>query len=288
MKKSSIFVLGLAGLFAVSCTNVEKSDEYQALLAEKDSLAVVASNVNTDYDAALNTINEIENALEAVRAAEGIIMVENQEGNTNKAVSQINAIQETLQQNRQKIADLEKQLASQGSKSKALGETISRLKTQLDEKDTFISSLRDEIQNKNVQISELHDQVANLNENIDSLTVQSAQQQATIQGQDEAMHTVWYFIGTQQVLIEKGLVSKGGLFKGLEVLKQGFDNGVFHKADKRQLSSIPLNTKKATILTQHPDGSYEITKGEDENLTLNITNPAAFWNISNYLIVSIK
>ena len=152
-------------LFLGSC-NVEHSKKYQALQAERDSLYTEAVAAKGGFDQALNTINEIEDALESVRAAEGIIMVENQEGNTNKAVSQINTIQQTLQENRDKINDLEKRLAEQGSKSKALSQTVNRLKAQLEEKDNFIASLKAELQNSQNQIAELNNQVADLNDDI--------------------------------------------------------------------------------------------------------------------------
>ena len=137
----SVYVLFATALFLSSC-NVERSEKYQSLLAERDSLYTEAVATKGGFDQALNTINEIEEALESVRAAEGIIMVENQEGNTKKAVSEINAIQQTLQENRNKINDLEKSLAEQGSQSKALAQTVSRLKTQLEEKDNFITKTK--------------------------------------------------------------------------------------------------------------------------------------------------
>ena len=295
MRKLSIIALALVALFATSCTNVEKSEKYQALLAERDSLQVIAAAANGDFDSALRTINEIENALESVRAAEGIIMMENQEGDTNRAVAEINAIQQTLQENHQKIADLEKQLSSQGAKSKALTETVNRLKEQLDAKDTYINSLKEELNLKDVQISELNEQVTGLNENIENLNAQNenlnaqnAAQQEMIHSQDAAMHTVWYCVATQPALIEKGLMTKGGLFQAKELVSEAFDNSNFTKADKRELTTIPLNTKKATILTKHPSNSYELVTDENGAQTLNITNKEAFWNQSNYLIISIK
>ena len=295
MKKLSVIALALVALFATSCRNVEKSKEYQALLAERDSLQVVAAAANGDFDSALRTINEIENALESVRAAEGIIMMENQEGDTNKAVAEINAIQQTLQENHQKIADLEKQLSSQGAKSKALTETINRLKEQLDAKDTYINNLKEELNLKDVQISELNEQVAGLNENIENLSsenenlnAQNVEQQQTIHNQDAAMNSVWYCVATPQVLIEKGLMTKGGLFQAKQLADQAFDNSHFIQADKRGLTSIPLNTKKANILTKHPANSYELVTDGNGAQTLNITDKDAFWNQSNYLIISIK
>ena len=290
----SLLVLIASFAFLASC-NVERSEKYQTLLAERDSLYTEVVAAKGGFDQALNTINEIEEALESVRAAEGIIMVENQEGNTNKAVSQINAIQQTLQENRNKINDLEKILAEQGSKSKALAQTVSRLKTQLEEKDNFIASLKAELQSSKDQIADLSNQVADLNDdiltlndNIESLNVQNAAQQATIESQDAALNTVWVCIATTQVLKEKGVITKGGLFQPSSLSKQGLDKNQFMQADKRHLTDIPLNTKKATIMSNHPESSYELVENEDGALVLSIKDKDTFWSVSNYLVVSIK
>ena len=292
--KLSLLVLFSAVALFSSC-NVERSEKYQTLLAERDSLYTEAVAAKGGFDQALNTINEIEDALESVRAAEGIIMVENQEGNTNKAVSQINAIQQTLQENRNKINDLEKSLAEQGSKSKALAQTVNRLKTQLEEKDSFITSLKQELQNKQDQIADLNNQVADLNDdilalndNLENLNAQNVAQQATISSQDAALNTVWVCIATAQVLKDKGVITKGGLFQPSELSKQGLDKSQFMQADKRNLTTIPLNTKKSTLMSNHPEGSYELVVNEDGAQVLNILDKDSFWSISNYLVVSIK
>lgn len=292
--KMTLASLLFVGLMAASC-NVERSEKYQALLAERDSLYTEAVAAKGGFDNALNTINEIENALEAVRAQENIIMMENQEGNTNKAVSEINAIQLTLQENRTKIANLEKQLTEQGSKSKALNQTVSRLKKQLEDKDVYINNLKEELQQSRQQIADLNEQVSDLNENINNLNnnldvmnVQNAAQQATIESQDAMLNTVWVCIATQEVLVEKGVISKGGLFQASVLSKQGFDKSQFMQSDKRELSVIPLNTKKAKIMTTHPEGSYTVKEGDGGNQYIEISNKEAFWSMSNYLVVSIK
>lgn len=292
--KISIVCAFGALLFVTSC-NVERSDKYQALLAERDSLYTEAVAAKGGFDQALNTINEIESALESVRAQENIIMMENQEGNTNKAVLEINAIQQTLQENRQKIENLEKQLAEQGATSKALNQTVSRLKKQLEEKDTYISSLKDELQQSKAQIATLNDQVTDLsnninelNSNLDVMTVQNAAQQATIENQDAMLNTVWVCVAPQQTLVDKGILSKGGLFKSSELTKQGYDKSQFAEIDKREVESIPLNTKKPTIMTSHPESSYQIVEVEGGNKVLEILDKESFWSISNYLVVSIK
>ena len=272
--KMTLVSLLFVALLATSC-DVERSEKYQALVAERDSLYTEAVAAKGGFDNALNTINEIEAALESVRAQENIILMENQEGNTNKAVNEINAIQQTLQENRQKIEKLEKQLAEQGANSKALNQTVSRLKKQLEEKDTYITNLKDELQQSRKQIATLNEQVSDLSENInelnsnlDVMAVQNAAQQATIESQDVMLNTVWVCIATQQ--------------------KQGFDKSQFLQGNKRDLEIIPLNTKKAKIMTNHPEGSYQINEADGGSLTLQILDKDAFWSMSNYLVVSIK
>lgn len=295
MKNSFLFlVMSLLIVMAVSC-NVERSEKYQTLLAERDSLYTEAMAAKGGFDQALNTINEIESALESVRAQENIIMMENQEGNTNKAVSEINAIQQTLQENRNKINDLEKQLAAQGTKSKALNQTVSRLKKQLEEKDVFIANLKEELQQSREQIATLNEQVSDLNNNInelnsnlDVMSVQNAAQQATIENQDAMLNTVWVCIDTQQALVEKGVVSKGGLFQASEISKQGFDQSKFMRGDKRDLEIIPLECKRFKIMTSHPENSYQINDGEQDTKILQIIDKEAFWSMSNYLVVVKK
>ena len=287
-----------AVLFLIVCTtscDVERSEKYQTLLAERDSLYTEAVAAKGGFDQALSTINEIENALESIRAAEGIILMENQEGNTSKAVSEINAIQQTLRENRDKINALEKQVAEQGAKSKALNQTISRLKKQLDDKDVFINNLKDELQQSRQQIADLSEQVSDLSENIndlnsslDVMNAKNAVQQVTIENQDAMLNTVWVCIANEAALVDKGIISKGGLFQAKEISKQGFDNSQFMQADKRDLYIIPLNTKKAKVMTSHPESSYELNEGEQGSLELKIIDKEAFWSISNYLVVSIK
>lgn len=293
MKKiHTILVLMFLVVAFGSC--VESSSKYKKLEAERDSLAVVAANVTTDFESSLQTINEIESALQTVREAENIIMLENQEGNSNYAVAQIDAIDRTIQQNKAKIAELEQQLADAGSKSKQLNATINRLKDELNQKDTYIVNLRTELEASKTQVAHLSKKVEDLNQNvkelhsnIEDLNAHSAEQQATIVQQTMELNTVYYIVAPIETLTAYGLATKGGLFSKNEATNE-IDKEVMIAADKRDLRNIPLNTKKATILTNHPESSYQLTKGGDNMLSLEIVDPEAFWNISNYLIISIK
>ena len=120
-----------------------------------------------------------------------------------------------------------------------------------------------------------------------NLHAQSEEQQTTIRLQDAALNTVYYFVAPMDVLKENGLVTKNGVFSK-ESVSMTLNKDLMHTADRRELAILPLNTKKATILTNHPESSYQITKDNDGMLSLVIVDKEAFWNISNYLIISIK
>lgn len=275
-------------LLATALTScVVSSSKYEALQAERDSLANVAATVTTDFESSLRTINEIEMALQTVREAEGIMMMENQEGNSSYAEAQIEAIDRTIQQNKAKIAELEQQLAAAGSKSKELNATINRLKNELNEKDTYINNLREELSVSQAQVAELSESVEHLNADIDNLNVQNAKQKATISQQDAALNTVYYIAATAEKLAANHMINQGGLFSSDQVTGD-IDMSLMNVADKRDLKVLPLNTRKAKILTNHPESSYQLTKDDDKNLSLVIVDPDAFWSISNYLIISIK
>ena len=50
---------------------------------------------------------------------------------------------------------------------------------------------------------------------------------------------------------------------------------------------IPVNSKKAKVLSAHPADSYTLETGEDGNLVLKINDEGAFWKQTKYLVVMI-
>ena len=72
-----------------------------------------------------------------------------------------------------------------------------------------------------------------------------------------------------------------------EVLKGNYEKDYFTTVDIRSCNTISLMAKKAKLLTTHPAASYELTTGAENNHTLTIHDPEAFWSISKYLVVRV-
>ena len=62
----------------------------------------------------------------------------------------------------------------------------------------------------------------------------------------------------------------------------------FTQVDIRTTKEIKLYSKDATLLTNHPAGSYTLDKDDKGQLTLKISNPKTFWSVSKYLVIQVK
>ena len=98
--------------------------------------------------------------------------------------------------------------------------------------------------------------------------------------------------GTYKSLKAKGLVSKEGGFLGLgkkESLHRDFADNLFTQVNIRDLKSIPVNSKSAKLITEHPTSSYELVRDKDNKIaSIDIKDPDQFWKISKYAVVEIK
>jgi hypothetical protein len=129
--------------------------------------------------------------------------------------------------------------------------------------------------------------VSNLNKNVEELSAAKAERESTIKTQDTELNNVWYILATDKELKAANIISGGGLFRSLQVMKGEFDKSGFTKVDLRNLTTLPLNTKKAKVLSSHPADSYELAVDADKMVTLQIIDAKRFWSVSRYLVISV-
>jgi hypothetical protein len=83
---------------------------------------------------------------------------------------------------------------------------------------------------------------------------------------------------------EGGVLGMGKTLK----LKKDFDPEFFVKVDIRQFSQLPLNTKRAKLVTVHPAGSYHFAGNDKKVESLVIDKPEVFWSTSKYLLIVVE
>lgn len=291
MKK--IMTLAVIATAMLSACNGEKLRDAEA---QNEQLKGDLRETLATQDSLLILVNDISDGMSQIKDLEKIIATPGALGESTSRKEQIKndmiAIQQALQERRQRLEELEKKLASLDGESATFKRTISNLKAQIAEQQTEIGTLTNQLASANIKIEELSATVNNLNVANDSLTTGLTEERAQKEAAEEAaiaasneLNTVYYAIGTGKELKEKKILQSGFLRK-TKVMKGDFDMSYFTAADRRNLTKIPTHSKKAKIKTSQPADSYTI---DDENgqKVINITNPAKFWQLSNFLVVEV-
>lgn len=284
--KSFKFYVAIAALVLTTASCVDNSGKLKAIQAERDSLQVQNQMMGSDYNQTLSIINDIETGFAEISENEGLMKqtLQGAEGRgisrRERIASQMNAIKEIIEQNKAKIAELQRISGKSGKESGSLSKTIKRLQGQLDEKTALIQSLQEELNQKNIKIDEL-------NANITELNNVNEQQKTTIQTQETNLNTAWYCIGSTKKLKEAHILTGAGLFRRKKLMNKDFDQQAFTQVDVRNVSSIFTDSKKVKLLSAHPGNSYNLVIGSNKKVTIEITNPSKFWSVSKYLVVQV-
>ena len=263
--KNILIVCGLAVL-VVSCGPTKKE-----LQANIDSLNVELSQVNSEMENVMGILNEVQEGFQQINEAENRVNVQNTENAPANVKEQVKAdmafIQAKLKENRERIAELEARAEKGDKNAAALRRTIKNLKAELAAKTEQIAALQAEIDAKNARIQQLDTEVANLTNDKNALTAKNAANEQVIANQDKAMNAAWYVIAKKKSLKEQNVLTNTGLFKKGDVMEAADVNkDGFTEIDIRKVVEIPVGAKKATILSAHPEGSYELVANNDWTL----------------------
>lgn len=281
MKK--IIIMVAAVMMLASCNEGFKTSSADR---ERDSLRNVIDQKDSELNDLMGTFNEIQQGFDLINEAEGRVNMMRMGAENNGSAENIREnmqfIQETLDENKRKIEELQSKLKSSSINSAKLKEAINGLTQQLAEKNAELETLRAQLAEKDVKIEELTGTVSNLQEENTQVKQQRDETAQIARNQDAQLNTAWYVFGTSKELKAEGILSKG------EVLQGNYNKSYFTQIDIRKVSAIPLESKSASILTNHPAGSYTLLKDSKGQYTLRITDTAKFWSVSKYLVVKVK
>ena len=291
MKK--IVTLAVIATAMLTACNGEKLRDAEA---QNEQLKGDLRETLATQDSLLVLVNDISDGMSQIKDLEKIISTPGSLGESASRKEQIKndmiAIQQSLQERRQRLEELEKKLAATGGENSTLKRTVSNLKTQIAEQQTEIATLTNQLASANIKIEELSTTVTTLNTAVDSLntglTEERAQKDAAIEEATAAtneLNACFYAIGTSKELKAKKILQSGFLRK-TKVMKGDFDESYFTTGDKRNLSEIPTHSKKAKILTSQPADTYEIVDVDGQKV-IKITDPTRFWQLSNFLVIQV-
>ncbi|HEX2618308.1 MAG TPA: hypothetical protein VHL57_12245 [Flavobacteriales bacterium] len=278
MKHLLTAVLATGLLFQACQNDPTQSEQYKHLEDEKALVSSESSMKDSTINDMFGAFNRVSENLRAIREKQGLLSksggVEGGKNMEETMAADLHAIDSLLSENKKIIAKLRKTSSSQGKKLSELEKSIIELERTVGEKDTEIGSLKEQLTSTNASLASM----IQMYQDKDQLAM----------AQKGELNTAYYCVGTAKELKDNGVVTKEGGFVGLgkstKLNTQTMNLTYFKKIDITQTTVIPVNTKKAKLITSHPTGSYKLNgEGKVDNLT--VTDTAAFWSVSKYLVI---
>ncbi len=279
----------LGGIFIFSgCADKQKIEELRTLNAqlqaerakwmEEDSLR------NEFMEQYSQTITEVYDNLERIRKREGFLIkasrdIEEQDKTPlkEKMLANIESIDTYLKSSKQKLAHLRKKLQSAEGRVSTLNDLVENLSKTVEEKEKHIVELKNQLEQMSIKVTEAEWQLQEKNELIEQQTRQ--------------LYKVYYIIGTEDELKEKGIIEEKGGLLGLRKTKRlaaGFDESDFIAADMTEINTIAINAnaRKVKVISPHDPNSYHLVKTENNDTVLEIIDPQEFWKIKYLVIIA--
>lgn len=277
--------LGVVALLA-SCVSRQVAVEAES---RSDSLELVVSAKDSLINAVFADINAISENLALIKSRENLITVAGESEGGRRPVEEIDndikAIDRLLRENRAKIESLQRsaaQLRKANLRIDGLEKMIADMNRQLAEKKAEVEQLRESLVRMGDEVKSLTEEVAVRSAEVENLSGEKVELQ-------NQLNTVYYIVGAEKELRDAQIIIKQGFIGRTLTVGRNSNFDSFTMTDSRLLSEVPVGQKKATLVTSHPEGSYELVTDANKVVEkLIITDPVRFWESSKILIISCK
>jgi uncharacterized coiled-coil protein SlyX len=248
------------------------------------------------YAAAINEVASIQESLQTIDLGEQGTQALATELAQEQSLSQdrgeqtlarISEIKAGVERANSRIKDLEEKLKQGGVHIAGLEKLIRGLRKTVEEKEAQIVLLTTRVGELQTQITGLETDVAAGQETIRQKDQTIQQQTVSLEDSRRRLGTVYYVLGTKKELSRAGLVeSKGGLLGiGRTVRPTGrTDGGQFTALDTDRATVIPIDAKKAKVVSAQPTASYAL-EISGEQMELRILDREAFRAVKYVIIM---
>ncbi len=290
MKKAVGIILGIAAalMLVIIIILAGRYREQRAMYAESRQ---AEEAVRTQFNAALESIAEIQDSLTVIAPEESRLNRLSQEAELGTRATQtqkermlntIADLQASIKNTRQRIRDLESSLKGSQAELVGLRRVIDNLKKSVGEKEAMVLRLT-------ARVDSLKVTVVGLQANVRLGEEKIAEQEQVIEERRKEIGTIRYIIGTKKELKAKGIITERGGVLGMgksAQLSGTFNEGDFNAIDTDQVSDISVPGREAMVLSGQSKSSYQMLLGEGRT-TLRILDPREFRKV-RYLVIMVK
>lgn len=263
----------------------EELEKQNATLQQQNSELAQSLTAQDAYiDEVVTSVNDVYQSIETARATEKNLLSESKdiEGTKsqtksevrNELLGRITIVNDNLQENRKKIAELQKKVNTSRKQYASLQTMVDNLNKTLEERERSIASLENRVRGLEGEVAEKTDLVRKKDLVIDT--------------QQKEISTVYYVVGTKSELEKKGIIrDEGGFLWGLlgstTILASGLDPSYFTPVDRTR-SSYDVDGSIREILPKRSPEYYTQKKAENGKSVLTIADQNRFWQ-DRYLVI---
>ncbi len=280
---------------------LNKDSQINELQMENQKLDLVVQkrdSVINELDAA---ISEIEQNISFIKNKREQLEFEYSEGNQNKKeqiIEDIALMNTMLVESEKKMDELTRKLESSEIEVNTFKNRVAKLSNELQTQSQVVSTLKQELENRDDRLTELDKklnklekiivvQTDSLNELADSVNRSSEK----IQQMDQELYKAYWVEGTFRELVENNVLAREKGFLGIgknKILKNNFNEDYFTELDVRETEILPINAKKAEVISEHSAKSYRFVYQDDLIAYLKIEDPDEFWKLTKYAVIEVK
>lgn len=272
-----------ATLLFTACKNdPTQSEQYKELQTDQTKVAEESAMKDSTINDMFGAFNRVSENLRLIREKQGLLKKGGQDVESGKTmeegiVEDLKSIDSLMSANKRIIARMKRSSAASNSRLTEIQKTIATLEKSISDKDAEIGSIKEQLASTNASLASMIEMY------------QDKEQQANMQMNE--MNTAYYCVGTQKELRDNNVMTKEGGVIGIGGVNKlntaSLNKDYFKQIDITQVTVIPVDAKKAKVITSHPAGSYELV-GKDHVDNLTIKDTAAFWSLSKYLVIEAE
>lgn len=272
----------------------QKEKEINALITERENTYQMIQQKDSMVNDMETTFNEIETNLKFIKEKRNqISMIQSEGGKSRRQlmVEDVKLMDQMLEESEKKIAELEAKLKKSGLNLKSYEKRMETLTASIESQNIEIAELKKVVEDKNVRLAELNTKVQTMDVDIKNQADSITHKQQVIVERTNILNKAHVATGTFKQLKEEGILNREGGILGIgssKAIQENFDSQHFTELDIRQTKTIPINAKKAVVISEHPNHSYSLVEENGLIAYLEIKDPQEFWKISKYAVIQVK
>lgn len=273
----------------------QKTDQLTQMETQNFNLSENIQDRDSVINDFVSTFNEIDENLTFIHQRRNQLTLEaSKEINSNRKseiLADIRLMDSMLVASSKHIEELEKRLKDSGVRMRSFENRIASLNQTITQNTAEMEELRRVVEEKDFQIAELSTRLDQYQTELDVKNEELYNKEMDILETNRQMNTAYYALGSYKELKEQGIVDRTGGLLGIgstKTIQQNLQNEYFTPLDIREIKTIPIASKSAKIITEHPDDSYELIMEDGLISALVIEKPEEFWKISKYAVIETR